>query len=133
MNANPPKKVFLDFVDGRGRNLILAWTAGLPDKARARLADVIAHLEGERSWRNDPYVRDLSGKGNGLIELRITAGGRAHRPIAFYGPGNHECTIVLGAEEINDKFDPPDALETAQQRKKLVLKDRSRTREHEIA
>ena len=103
---------------------------GLPAGARAKIDATLEHLEGDPNWRGSPYVHALKGDGNGLIEIRAVFAGVQYRPLAFYGPGENEVTIVIGATERDDRLSPPSALETAQVRKEEVQNDQKRSCEH---
>jgi hypothetical protein len=90
---------------------------------RARL-HLLAQIE-DAQWHAG-YYKKLQGDGDGLWELRFEADNVQQRPLGFK-LGDHEFTILFWAEEINDRFVPPNACETALRRKADVLNDRSRS------
>jgi hypothetical protein len=119
---------FYDFRDGRGINLIREWLDSLPVKARAKINARILFMRAIPVWP-EQYISSLKGWPE-LVELRVVSGGGQYRPLGFYGPHRHEFTIVLGAIE-KGKL-PRRVLETADDNRKIVLADRSRTCEHEF-
>jgi hypothetical protein len=71
-------------------------------------------------WR-DPYTKQLEGACDGLVEIRFKADRIQHRPLGFYGPRQHEFTIVFCAIEQGDRFEPADACAIALRRKDEVV------------
>jgi hypothetical protein len=69
------------------------------------------------------YLKALTGDCHGLVELRVVFANVQYRPLAFYGPGEREITFLVGAIEKGRRFDPPNACQTAKQRRQLVMSD----------
>lgn len=114
--------IFRDYVNRRGDNEIHAWLHRLPLKVRARINTRIDYLAGVRYF--DPRdVKLLHGECEGLLELRIEYGNVEYRPIGCFGPTRGIITLLLGAVERNDRFDPPDACVVAKRRKADVESD----------
>ncbi len=122
---------FRDYVNERGDNLIHAWLQTLSQKAKAKINVRIQYLEAVPVF--DPqYVSALSGYPD-LLELRVVFSGVQYRPIACYGPAQREVTLLFGATERGDRFDPPTACDIALRRRSEILADRRRTVEHDLS
>jgi len=121
--------IFRDYLNVRGENEVLRWTNSLPQKAQAKIDTIILLLRGFEVWP-EQYVSAVRGC-PGIFELKVKWGGIQYRPLGFYGPGRREFTLLLGAIEKGGKL-PPNACDTASQRKRIVLRDRGRSREHEF-
>lgn len=124
--------LFLDFVDSDGENVIHGWLHSLPKGARLRINTVISFLEATPPPLRAPYVKRLKGPCDGLMELRVTHNNIQYRPLACYGPGEREVTLLIGAEEHGGKLDPQSACETALSRKRLIHEREEATREHQF-
>jgi hypothetical protein len=119
---------FYDFLDGGGTNLIRDWLDTLPDKACAKINTRILFMQAMPVWP-EQYISALKGWPE-LIELRVVSTGNQYRPLGFYGPQRRQFTIVYGAIE-KGKL-PRRVLEAADERRKIVIADTSRIREHEF-
>ena len=126
---------FYDFVDERGGNGIRAALDALPPSRRARskaaLTQRLNLLKALPSLQDDQYTKALSGACDGLFEIRFRKDGVQYRPLAFYGPGRREITLLLLAEERNGRFVPRDACATALRRRGLALQDRRFIQPHD--
>ncbi len=120
-------RAFLDYVTPSGRNDVHAWLLRLPVRHRMDVQATIRFLEQiER-----PAPGHFKRLGGGLIEVRVTTGGVAYRPVCFEGPRPRCVTILIGATERDSKWDPPKALDQAKRRMRMVLADpERRTCEH---
>ena len=124
---------FRDFVTPGGENVIHAWLHAQKPKARARINTVIAHLEASPRTEWGDYIKGLSeGECAGLLEIRVTFNNIQYRPLACYGPGRQEVTILLGAIERGDRFEPRSACRTAQANRRLIT-EKGRTVEHDVS
>lgn len=83
-------------------------------------------MQAVRVWP-EQYISALKGWPD-LYELRIVSAGSQFRPLGCYGPQRGEFTLLLGAVE-KGKL-PARVLETADERRRTILKDRSRICEH---
>lgn len=108
---------FFNYVDDRSRNVIRAWVdEDVPPHARkdvrrrlnARL-DIIADL----NQLGPPQVTALHGECEGLMEIKFEIGNVQYRPLACYGPGSDEVTLLMGATERGGRFVPANACATA--------------------
>ncbi len=102
-------------------SVIDEWMSRATDRAKgkfdARLKYLTSRLPSE--W-DDRYAHQLSGKCDGLFEIKFEADGIAHRPLCFYGPGRLEIIVLLYAIEHNDKLKPADACQTGLKRKSEI-------------
>lgn len=110
------------YITPEGKNEIEEWLIGHGAKVRAKAHAIIRHLEISREWRG-PYFDTFAGHDK-LHEIRIRgAGNIQHRLIGCYGPDPKDFTILIGAIERNKKYTPRSALEFAEKRMEIVLKD----------
>ena len=125
-----PSWRILDYVSARGENEIKTWVASLPPGAQAKFDYILFVL---RSWQGlwpSQYGSHLKGF-EGIFELRIGYSGVQYRPLGCFGPGDREFTLLLGAIEKGRKL-PKSVCEMAVERRKIILQDRSRVRDHEF-
>lgn len=125
-----PYWVFRDFVNVRGENLIRTWLHSLPAGARAEIhvrLDYLATLP--RLGR--PYVGQLRHDCKGLYEIRVDFNRVRYRPIGYYGPGRRDFTLLVGALEKGDQFEPRAACSTAFDRIGRLRSGEGTTCEHE--
>ena len=74
-----------------------------------------------------PQYAPVSGY-QGLGKLRFKANKIQYRPIGFFGPASGEFTLLIGAEERNQRFVPRDVPDQAVRRKAMAASDRGRIR-----
>ncbi|HUP45422.1 MAG TPA: type II toxin-antitoxin system RelE/ParE family toxin [Thermoanaerobaculia bacterium] len=120
---------FFDYVSERGVNEIDAWLDSLPPKAAAKVEWLVSNLRGVPRLTR-PYV-GTRAKYPSLYELVVDAGGRALRPLCCYGPDLRQVTILIGAEEKDGELIPKHVERTAEQRRLIILADRTRVIPHE--
>lgn len=128
---------FCDFVSDRDKNEIRAWSAQQGATLKARLNALIRHLETlDRVFTRQDNVGLLRKvgpcHGEGFVELIITIGKVEYRPIGWYGPEARHVTLLVGAIEKGDGFDPRNACVTAVNRKHLVMSSRRYVVEHDF-
>jgi hypothetical protein len=117
---------FYDFRSDRGENLIRTWTNGSGKPAKARLNALVRHLSVlDRVFGRDDKVGLLRKAGpchgEDLVELIIRVGKVQYRPIGWFGPVGRSVTLLVGATERDDEFDPKNACDQAVTRKRLIL------------
>lgn len=118
-----------DYVDAAGHNLIAEWSKEQQKVQRAKLNAKIdmLNLYGEELFPEvltDSPIR-------GIRKIRVK-GNVQLRPLLCRGPhGDTEYTLLMGAKEVGDKFDPKDAPQTADVRKAIVAGDKNRRCKHE--
>lgn len=72
-------------------------------------------------WKK-PHARKLQGVAD-IYEIRFSANGVEHRPLGFFGPNVKEFTILIWSTHKQKIYDPADAINTADTRRKLVQKE----------
>jgi hypothetical protein len=120
---------FKVFIDERGIDVIGKWRKDLPlgDKARIRIR--LAYMKTIKIW-DAHLVKKLQGKKfDPIYEIRISGNKVEYRPLGFYGPGEKDSTLVIGARKKSGKrkkpsWEPPEARETAKRRYELIQKDK---------
>ena len=114
--------VLYDFMDARGVNRIKKWTQGLEKEGRVRLKSKFDMLEmhGEELSK-----RVLTGTEKGMVKkLKVTCTRvPTMRIMVCKGPldMDKEFTILQGAIEKDDKLDPPDAVDIANQQRTEII------------
>ncbi len=121
---------FEDFVTEHGRNRIHDWLGDVPKRAKAAINVQIGLLAlGERLGR--PDVGHLHRPPcSGLVELRLTVDKALYRPLGVIR--GDRVILLMGAMERGNRFDPPDACQTARERLNLLDTGRATTCEHDI-
>jgi Phage derived protein Gp49-like (DUF891). len=120
---------FRDYISERGVNEIREWLDSLPMKAQIKIDTRISYLEATKTFEPQ-YISALDGYDD-IYEVKVICANIQYRPLGCYGPGRGEFTLLIGAVEKGDRFDPKTAPETATERRKIVMRDRRRSREHE--
>lgn len=131
--SRPTRTEFRDFTSESGRNEIHAWYLDLPKKAQAKMTSILQHLENEQNWIGSGFVKTLHGPGAGLLELVFTYGNVQYRPLMCHGPRRAQVTLLIGATERGGELAPPNVIDTAQRRKKLIERTPTRTVEHDYS
>jgi len=116
-------KIFLKKNADKTINVIDEWLEEQPPKAQARIRAIINYLKITQAWpiqyfkqyRGHPYI----------YEIIIKCGNIQYRPLGCFGPGENEFTLLIGAKEKGDRIEPASAPDTAEERRELILKDRS--------
>jgi hypothetical protein len=116
---------FKVFVSSSGTNEIKKWLNALPENDQAKIDAKIRYLEITKTWGR-PYTAKLKGYSD-LYEIIVFSGRIQYRPIGCYGPNQKEFTILIGAIEKGDKFEPRNAPDTAYARSKLIGKEEHTT------
>ncbi len=113
--------IFKCFKSSSGTNEIEKWLNTLPKKDKVNIDAMIRRLEITRNWAR-PLTGKLKGYEN-LVEIRVKSSNIQYRPIGCYGPKRGEFTILIGAVEKGDKFEPRNALDTAYARSVKIQKE----------
>lgn len=129
MNAKSERgwKIF-DYVSARGTNEIKKWTGRLEKAHRIRLNQKLDMLE-----KVGPELPPQLLAGpifDHIYKLRITSNNVQLRPMLCKGPINQEkeFTLLLGAFEVGDEFQPKDAPQRAASNREAVIDDPKRRR-----
>jgi hypothetical protein len=119
------------FIDEHGNSDLTAWHESLDDTGKAVFSVRMEYLcacNDPIDW-SLPYCRPLS---NGISEIRFKSRKVQQRPLGYFGPGIKEFTFLLPATEKGGKFIPKNAVERAEDRKKIIEKNPGRSNEWEI-
>ena len=120
---------FRDYRDGRGTNIVHEWIIALPVAAQAKIDSILLILQSKKIWPAQ-YVSALRGYKH-IYELRIVSSGVQYRPLGCHEPDKGEFTILIGSIEKGGKL-PKSDCETAIERRKVILKQKGRTCEHDF-
>jgi hypothetical protein len=121
---------FRDYLDERGTNVVREWIIARPVAAQAKIDSILLTLKARKIWPPQ-YVSSLRGY-QYIYELRIVSSGVQYRPLGCYGPDEGEFTILLGSIEKGGKL-PKGDCKTAIERRKVILKQKGRTCEHDFS
>jgi hypothetical protein len=121
---------FLDYFNDREENEFLTWLDSIPLQAKAKINARINILRGFLVWP-EQYVSSYKGWDD-IVELKIVFSGVQYRPLGFYGPlGRWRFTLLVGGKE-KGKI-PKRLLGCADERRKIVLADKTRARPHDFS
>lgn len=113
------------YVSARGTDEIRAWHDAQSTRVQAKFRGRLRFLcqTPRAGWKREPF--DML-HGYDLGEIRFNADGVEYRPLGFFSPGM-VFTLVICATEKGGKFVPRNAAEIAEQRKKEIELDVSRS------
>ena len=78
----------------------------------------------KRDWQ-EPHALKLK-KVTDIYEIRFKANGVQVRPFGFFGPNVNEFTILVWATHKQKIYDPHNAIDTANSRRKLIQEGKAR-------
>jgi hypothetical protein len=113
--------IFKVFLNNKTDDVISSWIEAQPSKVRAKIRTRIKYLEVTRNWPED-YCHKWVGIDH-IFEIRIRHSGIQYRLLGFFGPGDKEFTLLIGATKKKD-LEPKSAPDIAKKRRKLTLEDR---------
>jgi hypothetical protein len=121
-----------DYVDHRERNVIEDWLNRLQVPERARML-----LKLDALWKNGPDLSsDLLSDTPSRRIKKIRLNGRvAPRLLLCRGPVDmtaREFTLLFGCTERDRRFVPPNAVERAEEHRKLVIANPSKRRRNRV-
>lgn len=113
---------FFDYVSSNGSNKIEAWLATLPDETpvRARLLAMLLYQQYQPLIRGKNFE---SLQGLGMFEIKLSMSVE-YRLLAWYGPGQRDVTLLVGAREHNNRYRPPNFFQLAERRRDDILANR---------
>lgn len=120
-----------DYVNLHGQNEFKTWTDGLEKPQRGKLDEKIDKLA---LYGDQLYPEMLTGTGVPGIQKLRGRGNVQLRPLLCTGPINikKEFTLLMGAKEVGNKWEPKGAPSIAKIKKEEVIKDpMNRRTEHE--
>ena len=116
-------------VFGEKKSDVDDWINELPSKAHARMDNIISYMEITKDWTRTGYFSPLKGH-RGINEIRFTFQSIQYRPLGCYGPGDKEFTILIGAIEQGDRFNPINAPLIAENRRNDIRDGKEQTHEY---
>jgi len=118
--------VYWDFGYKNGTNPIADWHTGLSDDAKNLLHDLLKtnkKTDKPTDWRDLKFLKGTA-KEYKIWELRFKANGVQHRLFGIFGPERKQATFLVGCTHKQKIYNPPDCIETAIARSKLVNEKR---------
>ena len=90
---------------------------------KAKYAIKLANLEALpiNDWKESFGIELLHGDLAGFFEIKVTHQRVQYRLLGFHGPGRREVTLVCGAREINNRWEPRATPNTARGRRTDVV------------
>jgi hypothetical protein len=122
---------FMDYISPQGRNVITDWHAGLLRQEQSDFLAVIRILAKMQPWRGRAF-KILTGKYQGMGEIRFTSERKEHRVIGFVWPSPRQFTMLIGCFHKQRVYHPANAFDTALQRKKFLEQGKGSVRERKI-
>lgn len=122
---------FKVFLNDKGIDVIDKWLSGLPAGDRAIIKRRLAYMKKVEAWE-PPLVKKLQGKKyDPIYEVKISGNNVEYRPLGFYGPGEKEFTLVIGARKKSGKkkkpsWEPFEARETAKKRYEIIQQSKDK-------
>ena len=119
---------FYDFLEAGVTNEVNQWLHGPGSKARAKLNQIIANLEGMRPpWPPKPW-RELTERGSeDLYEVRCEIDKVQYRLIAFRGPMDRTVTLTMGVVHKDNHWIPSNYVSVSQHRRELIFSSQNPT------
>jgi hypothetical protein len=120
---------FAQYVSPTGRKTISDWRAAMaPGPFKAEMDTFLRLMAKTQVW-TPPQLGALKGNPyRGLTELRWRSGNIQHRLVGYYtSPGKY--LLLIGCTHKDRRYDPPDALDTAADRRAKVLSGEASTSE----
>lgn len=122
-------KIWTFKIFGEKKSDVDDWINGLSPKAHAKMDYIISCMEITMDWTKTSYFSPLKGY-RGICEIKFCVQNKQYRPLGCYGPGEKEFTILFGAWEEGDRFNPQRAPRIAAKRREDVRKGREYTHEY---
>jgi hypothetical protein len=77
----------------------------------------------KQDWKR-PHAAKLQGVEE-IYEIRFKANRVEMRPLGFFGPQENEFTILIWAAKKEDIYEPPNAIKTAESRRKEIIRQQA--------
>jgi hypothetical protein len=123
---------FAQYVSPHGRHAIEDWRKTLPVGPQRADMDTFLRMLAKMSAWNYPQIKDIQGaRYKGLTELRWRSGGVQHRLVG-YQTGEHDYLLLIGCTHKDRRYDPPDAFDTAVERRNWVKCGKATTCEYNL-
>jgi len=121
---------FKVFIKQDGNDVFEEWISMQDIDVEERIRARLDMMSVTKTWSR-PYFDKIHGTKH-IHEIIIKFKGRQYRPLGCFGPGPQVFTLLIGASKKGKVWNPPNAIETAEKRHKLVFSgDRRYTREYQ--
>jgi hypothetical protein len=117
------------YVSPAGNNKIEDWYGGLSVQERSDADEFIKIMRKTKDWKKPDYRPKLSGY-RGLGELRWSSEKKQHRLIGYLQDGAFYA--LVGCTHKQQVYNPADALDTADKRKKEIKNGRAITEPYDL-
>ena len=122
-----PTWSFRDYLNEKQRNMIRSWLDGLGPRAKAEINVRLRFIQ-----TLDRLVRPYTGAlRQGIFEVRVKSGNVQYRPLFCHGPESGDLTLLIGAEEHDDKL-TKGVFDEALRRKEALKRDPTRSCKHDF-
>jgi hypothetical protein len=113
---------FWDYIDDSGTNVIAQWLNGFGQRRAGMKAKLDVRLSyiGAASTIRKEWMEKLKGANDGIYEIKLSAWNIEYRILSCYGPEARQITMLFPAIEHNDQLRPPNARQTAGQRRAQI-------------
>lgn len=122
----------MDYMSPAGTNLIRKWSRGLSIQSREYFETLLSILAKQKQWEY-PHYKPLSGRHlKGVGEIRFKSEhGTPLRVAGMKSSVEGQYILLVGFSHKGTVFKPPDALELASKRKRLLENREGDICEHE--
>lgn len=126
--------MFCDFSSSPGKNPIEDWVKSLSEYAESLFWSILKTNKKVPIPIHWTQLRTLKGeaKKHRLWELRFTADQKAYRVIGFFADTRKRAILLIGCFHKQNVYTPPDAIDTAIKRKKLLEEGKATAIERQI-
>jgi hypothetical protein len=111
------------YVSPAGNNKIADWYEDLSVQERADADEFIKNMRKTKIWKMPDYKAKLTGH-EGIGELRWSSEKKQHRLLGYLKDGAYFA--LIGCTHKQRVYDPADALDTADRRKRDIAQGRTR-------
>lgn len=129
MKAWTSKVTFKAFIKESGQDAFEDWLEDQTAQGEERIRALIKRMSNLKTW-DRPFFGDLHGKKYKEIKEIIVKSDKQYRVLGCFGPGPQIFTILIGATKVSQHkktiWNPPNAPDTAEKRRKLVFEDREK-------
>ena len=118
-NCDTSSIKFKIFVSETGSDALQQYIDGLDPAVIQKFKTRVRYLKNTPvpDWKKAD-VKKL--KDFAILEIKLDANKKEHRPLGYFGPGKSEFTILEWATHKQDIYDPHNAIKTANARRTLV-------------
>jgi len=95
------------------------WFKNIPEEAWIEINTRLRYLRTQKIWER-PWAAKLK-KVKDIYEIRVKSENVQYRPLGFFNTNLKEFTLLIGAIEKGNKFEPHDADKTAEKRRNLIV------------